>query len=898
VAEVDVVAGGAERDVADATEAGSVPGALGGLADAEARRRLATQGRNELPEARSVPAWRRFASQLVHFFALMLWVAGVLAFVAGMPQLGVAIFGVILVNGAFAFAQEHRAERAAQHLRDLLPRRATVVRDGRRLDVDAACLVVGDLVVLRAGDRISADLVVHDGEGLSVDASMLTGESDPVSTGKGDSLFAGCFVVRGEGMAVVVAIGAHTRLASIAELTRRGRRPRSPLERELGRVVRTIAAIAVAVGLAFFGLSLLVGGSGKNGFLLAVGVTVALVPEGLLPTVTLSLAVGAQDMARHHALVRRLESVETLGSTTFICTDKTGTLTRNQMSAVEVWTPRGMATITGEGYGPVGQVDVAEDVRPLVVELGRVAARCCEDRAVERNGVWVPDGDPTEAALYALARRCGVDVDGDAVRHPVVRELPFDPERRMMSVVVGFELLAKGAPESILARCRPSDVLSAARTATRTMARRGLRMMAVARRTIGPLHTDVAASDLEQDLTFLGLVGIEDPPREGVDAAIADCRAGGLRIAMLTGDNAETAEAVGHQIGLIPEGGVVLSGPELPEDEAVLGALVDRDDGVVISRVTPEDKLRIARSLQARGHVVAMTGDGVNDGPALQTADIGVAMGAGGTDVAREAADLVLLDDHFATIVEAVAHGRVTFANIRRFLTYHLVCNVAELTPFLVWAISGGRFPLALGVLQILSFDIGAEVVPGLALGTERGQGVSVTQSLQGRHLIDRKLLTRVFGVLGPAESLIEMAAFCAALVAAGWVPGQAFPQGHDLRAASGTAFATVIIAQMGVAFACRSATRWPWQLGWFSNRLLLVGIGMAAVVLLSFLFVDPIARVLGQAPPPPAGWMCALVAGPLLLGVDMVHKMARRRRAARRHEQAAGRGVSVLRRP
>ncbi|HVX22178.1 MAG TPA: cation-transporting P-type ATPase [Acidimicrobiales bacterium] len=868
-----------------------------GLSDAEARRRLAAEGRNELPEARPVPAWRRFAAQLVHFFALMLWVAGVLAFVAGMPQLGVAIFGVVLVNGAFAFAQEHRAERAAQHLRDLLPRRATVVRDGRRVDVDAACLVAGDLVVLRAGDRISADLAVAHGEGLSIDASMLTGESEPVPAATGEPLFAGCFVVRGEGMAVVVATGAHTRLASIAELTHRGRRPRSPLERELGRVVRTIAVIAVAVGLAFFGISLLVGGSGKDGFLLAVGVTVALVPEGLLPTVTLSLAVGAQDMARHHALVRRLESVETLGSTTFICTDKTGTLTRNQMSAVDVWTPLGSARVTGEGYGPLGHLEVPDDARPAVVELARAAARCSEDRAVERDGEWVPDGDPTEAALYALARRCGVDVDGDAAARPVRRELPFDPERRMMSMVVGSELLVKGAPESVLARCRPSAAQAEARAATVAMARQGLRMLAVARRQVEEVE-DVEAEDegaVERDLTLLGLVGIEDPPREGVDAAIADCRAGGIRIAMLTGDNPETAAAIGRQIGLIAEGGLVLSGPELPDDDAVLGALVDRDDGVVISRVTPEDKLRIARSLQARGHVVAMTGDGVNDGPALQTADIGVAMGAGGTDVAREAADLVLLDDHFATIVEAVAHGRVTFANIRRFLTYHLVCNVAELTPFLVWAISGGRFPLALGVLQILSFDIGAEVVPALALGTERGQGVSVSQPLQGRHLIDRKLLVRVFGVLGPAESLIEMAAFCVALLAVGWAPGHAFPQGHDLRAASGTAFATVIIGQMGVAFACRSATRWPGRLGWFSNRLLLVGIGVAAVLLVTFLYVDPIARVLGQAPPPAAGWVCAAAAGPLLLGVDLVHKVLRRRRAARRPRRAAHRGFSVL---
>jgi calcium-translocating P-type ATPase len=865
---------------------------LRGLTTAEASERLSIDGPNQLPKARLVPAWRRFASQLVHFFALMLWVAGILALVGGMPDLAIAIFAVILVNGAFAFVQESRAEKTAEGLKDLLPRLAVVVRDGRRDDIDAGDLVVGDLVVLRSGDRISADMEVIGAEGLAIDTSMLTGESAAVSVADGAPLFAGCFVVGGEGMARVQATGARTRLASIAESTRKGRRPPSPLERELNRVVRTIALIAVGVGAAFFGITLLVGGSPRNGFLFAIGVTVALVPNGMLPTVTLSLAAGVQEMAKRHALVRHLESVETLGSTTYICSDKTGTITRNQMAVVEVWTSLGTAQIDGVGYEPTGVVSASPEVRLAVTELARVAARCSEGRAVCRDGKWVPDGDPMEAALYALARRCGIDIDEDIENRPLDREFPFDPQRRVMSIVAGDQLLAKGAPESILGRCQP---MPAAEEAVGALAQRGLRVIAIASRPIDDLADDATATDVEQDLTLLGLVGIEDPPRSSARAAIADCRSAGIRVAMVTGDNAETAKAIAREVGLIDERGLVLNGAELPADEAVLGALLDRSDGVVISRVTPEDKLRIAVALQRRGHVVAMTGDGVNDGPALQTADIGVAMGESGTDVAREAADLVLLNDDFGTIVTAVQHGRITFSNMRRLLTYHMICNVAELTPFVIWAVSGGRFPLALGVLQILCFDVGADVLPALGLGVERGSGRALNQPLQGRHLIDRKVLMRVFGVLGSTESAMEMVAFCAALLAFGWVPGHAFPHGHDLRSASGTAFATVILCQIGVAFACRSATLWPGRLGWFSNRMLLLGVGVALILLGCFLFIPPVAAVLGQAPPPPLGWLLAVSGIPVMLGIDALHKHVRRQRAQSVNPQDVRRGFTVL---
>lgn len=552
------------------------------------------------------------------------------------------------------------------------------MRDGKSVEIDASELVVGDVVLLSSGDRISADLRVVEAHTLSIDTSTLTGESVPVTVEAGEEAFAGTFVVEGEGLAVVTTTGSATRLASIAQLTRAGPRPSTPLAQELDRVVRTIAVIAVGVGSVFFIVSLLVGTPASNGFLFAIGVTVALVPEGLLPTVTLPLAMGAQRMAARHALVRRLDSVETLGSTTFICTDKTGTLTRNEMSVVEAWTPAGRARISGTGYEPTGSVEAGEEAIPLLRSMAHAAVRCSTGRVAQKEGRWIARGDPMEAALDVFARRLGIDVEADEASVPVTKRFPFDPRRRRMSVVVGDRLFVKGAPDSVCPRCLQTK---GAQEALQAMTERGLRVIAVASRPAQGSASEAEAAETELEL--LGLIGLEDPPRPHAAESVVACREAGIRVAMITGDHPATAEAIAREIGLAGQDCMVLQGHELPEDETILGALLDRD-GVIVSRVAPEDKLRIARALHSRGHVVAMTGDGVNDGPALQQADIGVAMGRSGTDVAREAADLVLLDDDFATIVAAVEQGRATFANVRRFLTYHLTDNVAELTPFVV----------------------------------------------------------------------------------------------------------------------------------------------------------------------------------------------------------------------
>ena len=842
-----------------------------GLTTAEARARLARDGPNVLPRARPVPLLVQLGAQLVHFFALMLWAAGLGAFVAGMPELGIGIIVVIVVNALFAFAQEYRADRAADRVRDLVPRRATVQRDGEVVEIDASELVRGDAVILRPGDRVSADILIDEAHDLELDVSTLTGESVPVALSSAELAHAGTFVVRGVGTGRVKEIGSKTRLAAIAEMTRAARRPPSPLARELDRLVRVVAALAVSIGALFFAIALLVGTPPSAGLLFAIGVTVALVPEGLLPTLTLALAMGAQRMAAKKALVRRLESVETLGSTTFICTDKTGTLTENRMTAVALWTREGGAEVLGRGYDPTaGSIAAEATLFPRLRELARAAARCSDGRAVFRDGAWVALGDPMEAALDVLARRLGVDLEEDARRAPMSRQFPFDAHRRRMSLIAGDRILVKGAPDGILPLCPDRE---GADEALAQMAERGLRVIAVASRRASELGTAPTAESAERDFDLLGLIGLEDPPRPDVAEAIHSCRRAGIHIAMVTGDHPSTARAIAKEVGLLGRDEMVLEGKNLPEDDALLGALVDRD-GVVVSRVTPEDKLRIARALRARGHVVAMTGDGVNDGPALREADIGIAMGQSGTDVAREAADLVLLDDHFSTIVTAVEQGRATFANIRRFLTYHLTDNVAELAPFVVWALSGGRFPLAIGVLQILALDIGTDLLPALALGAEPPSKEVLRRAPERRHLVEKDVLIRALCVLGPVEALVSMTAFTVAFGEGGWSVGAPLPSSAILTGASGAAFTAIVIGQMANAQACRSVSRPPWALGFFKNPLLLGAIAFELAALLGFLFIGPVARRLGHAPPPLGALWVALAAAPAVLAADTIYKM------------------------
>ena len=861
-----------------------------GLSAAEAARRLEQEGPNLLPVAKQPSALRHLFAEFTHFFAALFWVAAALAFIAGMPQLGAAVIVVITINALFAFFEQQRAEHASERLRSLLPRRATVRRDGRVLVIPAEQLVRGDRVLLAGGDQLSADCRLDVVHALAVDVSSITGESRSLHPETGEVLFGGSFVVEGEAEATVQAIGADTRLARIAGLTRRARPPTTPLRRELDRISRVIAIMAVSVGAVFFVISLVVGTPASDGFLFAVGVTVAVVPSGLLPALTLSLAVGAQRMAARNALIRNLESVETLGSTTFICTDKTGTLTRNEMAVVAVWSGSGVLEIPPTGYDPVPlRANVA------LIGLAALARECSTGRIAEIDGQWHPQGDPMEAAIDCFARRIGAPDE----RSDVLARFPFDPRRRLMSVVLTDHVAVKGAPDAVLPLCASRSTpaglmeLSRARRALEEFAARGLRVIAVARRDwdaevgtdvdtgVGGSGSPVQVGQVEQQLEFVGLLAFEDPPRAEAALALAACRRAGIRVAMVTGDHPATARAIAREVGLDLDGIDPILGADLPDDDELLGALLDRD-GVVVARVDPEDKLRIARALGARGHVVAMTGDGVNDAPALRMAAIGIAMGRSGTDVARDAADLVLLDDDFATIVVAIEQGRSTFSNIRRFLTFHMTANVAELTPFLVWALSGGRFPLALGVLQILALDVGADIPPSLALGAEPPAEHVLDRPPSKRHLIDARLVARAFLWLGPTVALWAMLTFVCSFLLGGWRIGESFPGGDEQLRASGAAFTAVVVAQMANAFACRSTQLRVWQLSVRRNTLMLGAITMQLVLLAVFLLIAPVADLLDQAPPTIGALMIACLAFPAVILVDTVQKQAAIRRRLR----------------
>ncbi|MGZ4144966.1 MAG: cation-translocating P-type ATPase [Actinomycetota bacterium] len=882
-----------------------------GLSSDDAAARLRSAGPNRLPEPQGPAPLRELLGQFIHFFALMLWAAAALAFVGKMPQLGVAIIAVVVVNGIFAFVQEFRADRAARALGALLPPRALVVRDGRKAVVGAEDVVPGDVLVLSEGDRICADGRVISCEGLKVDLSMLTGESEPVArsdepaSGPGDpanAVFAGTYVTAGSGRALVIGTGARTQLGGISRLTAGVVRRPTPLRLDLDRAVRFIAAFAVVAGVAFFGVSLGLGMPVRDGFLFAVGVIVALVPEGLLPTLTLSLAMSAKRMAGKRALVRRLESIETLGATTVICSDKTGTITANQMTVQAIAVGETEFSVTGSGYELAGTIlserrPLTADEQAMVKPLLRAGALCGDARIESDHGRVRCVGDPTEGALLVVASKGGVERRDEERLAPRVREFPFESVRMRMSTVHvlpsgAYELLIKGSPEALLDDCTsmrmdhgvaPLDEAARARASAMIdrLAGKGLRLLALARRELPEVPR--VAAEAEHDLELLGIVGMHDPVRPEVPEAVARCLRAGIRIVMVTGDHPGTAREVARTAGLLEYD--ILLGSELPEADEDLADLLDRPLAV-IARVAPEQKLRIARALQARGHVVAMTGDGVNDAPALRQADIGVAMGRSGTDVARGAADIILLDDNFAHIVEAVEEGRAAFDNIRRFLTYHLTDNVAELAPFAVWALSGGRIPLVLTVLQILALDIGTDLLPALALGGEPPEKGTMRRPPRSRRarLMDGHVLGRAFGFLGPVEAIVSMSMVpLGAALFFGWHLGDPLPSsGVALATLSTMVFASIVVMQMANALECRSTPASLLSIGPLSNTLLDGAIVAEAIALIGFVYFGPIRRALDMNAISIAEWIPIVCTPWILIVAEELRKAYVRRRAAR----------------
>jgi Ca2+-transporting ATPase len=871
-----------------------------GLSSTEARERLARFGANQLPPAPRRPLILRLGDQLLHGMALLLWLAGALAFAAGTPALGWAIWAVVLINGLFSFWQEYQAERSLEALRRALPQRVRVWRDGQLQERDGAELVPGDRIALEEGDQVPADGRLVAANALSLDLAVLTGESLPVArharpipSGRGDLpvreqanlVLAGTTVVQGRGEALVVATGADTEFGHVARLTAGSERGMSSLEREVGRIVRTITTIAVAMAVLSFALSwLLVGLGPLPSLVFAMGILVANVPEGLLPTVTLALAIAVRRMARERALVRRLSAVQTLGSVSVICSDKTGTLTCNRMALRATWLPGGDQSL----------------------ETALLEEAClCSNAHLERGAGgphWI--GDPTEAALLVAADERQIDRENLHRSHPRRRELPFDSRRRRMTVVVeagGTELLAitKGAPVEVIAHCSaqlgangpvPLERQERERVlaANDALARQGCRVLAVARRQGDHSLLEDRAEELERNLVLVGLVALYDPPRPEVPEAIRRCHQAGIRVTMVTGDYGLTAQAIAEQIGLLegPQPASldpvrVIEGNHLDGlSDAQLRQLLRYRRRLVFARMAPEQKLRLVQAYRALGEVVAVTGDGVNDAPALRAADVGVAMGLVGTDGAREAADIVLLDDNFATIVTAVRFGRGVVANIGKFLPYVLASNVSEMLPFL--AMLTLAIPAALTVLQILAVDLGTDLLPALALGAEPPEAGSMQNPPRHRDqpLLTRAVMLRGYLLLGAVEAGLAMAAYLLAWRAEGvglaqlralapaLLAGTAEPAWQVVqRQASAATFTTIVLGQLGVLMACRS-DRQPvlGRPGWLHrNPLLGLGIGSELAIAVLLVQVAPLAAVLELAPFP-AGWLGWMLPVPVLV--------------------------------
>jgi magnesium-transporting ATPase (P-type) len=860
-----------------------------GLTEAEARTRLAEHGPNRLPPPKRRGPLLRFLVQFHNVLIYVLLVAAVVTAVLGHWVDCAVILGVVVVNALIGFIQEGKAEKALESIRNLLSLRAFVLRAGRRGEIPAENLVPGDIVLLQAGDKVPADLRLLQVKELRIDEAILTGESQPVDkavapvapdAAMGDRFgmaYSGTAVTYGRGTGVVVATGRHTEIGRISEMLAEVRTLTTPLLARMDAFARwlTVVIIGLAGGTFAFGL-LARDYSGGEMFLAAVGLIVAAIPEGLPAIITITLAIGVQRMARRNAIIRRLPAVETLGAVTVVCSDKTGTLTRNEMMVRSVVTADRLFEIDGSGYDPHGAVtldgaEVAFEAHPVLQEVAR-AALLCNDAVLERHGErWRIQGDPTEGALLTLAGKLGLDGQHETQLRPRSDVIPFESERRFMATLHhdhaghGFIYL-KGAPERVLEMCarqrHAGEDVPLTRDgwlrAAEALAGRGQRLLAVACKPFPEPRRELSFNDVDGGLTLLGLLGIADPPRPEAIAAVAACRQAGIRVKMITGDHALTARAIGAEMG-IGAGDRVVTGPELEDaaDERLREWVREVD---IFARSSPEHKLRLVKALQATGEVTAMTGDGVNDAPALKRSDVGVAMGIKGTEVAKEAAEMVLADDNFASIAHAVEEGRTVYDNIRKAILFILPTNGAEALILLVAIVLGRTMPIT--PVQILWINMITAVTLALALAFEppesdvmRRPPRDPREPILGPFLLWRLTYVSAIMVVGTFGLFVWERA-----------QGMTIEQARTVAVNALVVFEAFYLLNSRYLHAPVLNRR-----GLLGNRYVLGAIGLVVVFQLFFTYAPPLQTLFGTAPIDALTWgVIVLVASSVFILVEV----------------------------
>ena len=897
-----------------------------GLTPEEAAERIKHYKENVLTEKEGISPLTLFLHQFKDFMVLVLVGATLVSGLLGEYLDAVTILAIIFLNGILGFIQEYRAERSLRALKELSAPTATVIRGGERAEVPAAELVPGDLVLLESGDRIPADVRFLEATALQVEESALTGESVPVSKHTGviaeaevplgdrkNLGYMGTMVTRGTAKAVVVETGMRTEMGKIADLIQNTETMETPLQRRLEQLGKILIVVALLLTVLVVAAGILHGHSAYLMFLAGVSLAVAAIPEGLPAIVTIALALGVQRMIKRKAIVRKLPSVETLGCASVICSDKTGTLTQNKMTVTRIWIGGKMMEVSGEGYHPSGQITADGKVCDPRTDLAlrrllQIAVLCnnavlVQEEAKEAQNkkrnpgakTWSVHGDPTEGALAVLGAKGGAVRSSLESMYRRIREFPFDSGRKRMSVVVehqgGRLVLAKGAPDMLLKQCRyllwdgkviplTDSLRLKIMAANEAMARSALRVLGMAYRELKPSESCEDEQSAETDLVFVGLTGMIDPPRREVKEAIMKCRIAGIKTVMITGDHQTTAEAIARELGLLPKKGLVVGGAEL---SAMSDEELERkaDDIYVYARVSPEHKLRIVKALQNKGHVVAMTGDGVNDAPAIKAADIGIAMGITGTDVSKEASSLVLSDDNFATIVAAIEEGRGIYENIRKFIRYMLASNVGEILTMFFAMMLG--MPLPLVPIQILWVNLVTDGLPAMALGVDQAESDLMAQKPRParENIFARRLGWKIVS-RGLMIGLCTLAAF--------WLALRENPlDAANLTRAQTVAFATLVMAQLIHVFDCRSS-RSIFHRKLLENKALVAAVLSSIALLLAVLYWDPLQPIFKTVDLSMRDWSLVLVFSAIptiLFGIGSVLLPAGRKKRKIRYRTA-----------